>query len=40
MPTILRDGPYRYFFYSAMDMNHRTFTLNEMMPSPSSGCTR
>jgi hypothetical protein len=25
MPTILRDGPYRFSSIPAMDMNHRTF---------------
>jgi hypothetical protein len=37
MPTVLRIGPYRFFFYLEIGMSRRTCTWNERRTAPSSG---
>ena len=40
MPTILRIGPYRFFFTQGIAMNRVMYTLNAMIKSRNSGWTR
>ena len=40
MPTVLRWGPYRAFFYSNEGgANRRIFTFERAISKPNSGCT-
>ena len=40
MPTVMRIGPYRLYFYSADGDEPPTFMLNATTQSPSIGSTR
>jgi hypothetical protein len=39
MPTVLRWGPYRAFFYSNERVSRRIFTFGREISKPSFGCT-